>query len=122
MRATDRVTLSVGREELVLESDAERVSERKVDLPERWVRGLGEAAAIQSRMEPVIHLQRVAAMRFLSGLPSGRPKNEDVWLLPSGSAVRSSRTPQPRESVCVACTPVGAQAARSARAKPHAVS
>jgi hypothetical protein len=95
LRKSDRAMLSVGREELVLESGTERVSERKVELPERWVRGLGEAAAIQSRMEPVTRLQRVPAMRFISELRPGRPRNDDVWLVPAGGGgLRTSRTAQ----------------------------
>jgi hypothetical protein len=69
--ATDDVSISVGQQEVTITRGAEVVRERKVTLPDRWVRGFAEAAVFQSRMERVLRLPAAQARRLLSSLPTG---------------------------------------------------
>ena len=63
---SDRVTLSVGLDELEVEAEGEQVVERKVPLPTRWVKGFAEVQVFSSRMVLMHELSvgsRVARLR-----------------------------------------------------------
>lgn len=91
--ATDDVSFSVGDRELAVTRGKEVIRERKVKLPERWLRGFCEAAAFQARLEPAIRLEKAQAIKLISAIPRGRPKDDVAWLVPSaGGGVRFSRT------------------------------
>ncbi|MEJ7729236.1 MAG: SWIM zinc finger family protein [Polyangiaceae bacterium] len=92
IREGDRLLLEIGQEGVAVTHDArgdsERVVERKVKLPARWLRGLVEVQAIQRRMEQRMDLDRASAVRFLRALPrAGRP-SDAAWVLPSGNGIR----------------------------------
>lgn len=89
-QVTDRVPLrmEVGRDELAVTAGAERVVERKVPLPPRWVRGLGEVQSVASQMVLRHELEPVAARRLFRSLPG--PSGSRLWLVPSGSTLRLS--------------------------------
>jgi SWIM zinc finger len=78
--------LSVGADELVVTTAAGAVAERKVALPLRWIKGLGEVGVTQAAMTPRFELGGVAAARMLRALPrSGR------FFVGAGGAVGSAR-------------------------------
>ncbi|MFD1874869.1 hypothetical protein [Hymenobacter bucti] len=54
------VRLSVGQQEVPLERAAGHVTERKVTLPERWLKGLAGAHAYLAQMEVKAHAQSLA--------------------------------------------------------------
>jgi hypothetical protein len=64
-----QILLKVGDEEVTAVTEESRVTERKVDLPARWVRGFGEVSALHAAMRPVAELAGPDAQRFISGLP-----------------------------------------------------
>lgn len=68
---TDLVKLSVGRDELQIATIEETHVERKVDLPDRWVRGFAEVPALARATEQVAQLSGPAVARFIGGLPKG---------------------------------------------------
>jgi len=91
--ASDDVSFSVGDRELSVTRGDEVIRERKVKLPERWVRGFCEAATYQKRLEFAIRLEKAQAIKLISAIPRGRPRDDDAWLVPSaGGGVRFSRT------------------------------
>ena len=91
----DHVTLSVGLDELQLESAGERVVERKVPLPVRWVKGFAEVQLFCSRMVLVHELSAVEARRFLASISSARTGHAQLYAVRSGAGLRLSATPSP---------------------------
>jgi hypothetical protein len=58
----------------------EKVHERPVQMPDRWVRALGNAAEIHRSMKPVFTLKGVQAQGFIASLPPATGKNQAGWL------------------------------------------
>ena len=71
---TEPVRLSVGQQEVTLERAAGHVTERKVTLPERWLKGLTAAQGYLAQMDEKLRLNRVQATQLLHSLPSGTAK------------------------------------------------
>jgi hypothetical protein len=75
------------------------VVERKVPLPERWLKGFAEVQVAAARMRPAAELAAVPARRFLRALPrSGRGP---LWVVPAGGSLRLTSRP----SVGAVCLP-----------------
>jgi hypothetical protein len=82
--------LSVGKDELRASSLTGTHVERKVALPDRWVRGLAEVPAKSRAMTPSIQLTGPAIGRFLGGLPRIAPPGPTVHLIRLGGSIRTS--------------------------------
>jgi hypothetical protein len=65
--------LGVGAETLRVSTPDLSIEERKVELPERWIRGFAEIPTILAAMTPVADAAGHEAMAFLAGLPRGAP-------------------------------------------------
>ena len=87
--------LSVGKAEVRASSLSGTHVERKVALPDRWVRGFAEVPALSASAAPAGRLTGAAIGRFLGGLPRVAPPGPSVHLLPVGSELRSSRARMP---------------------------
>jgi SWIM zinc finger len=75
------------------------VTERKVPLPHRWLKGFGEVQALARRMQPVGELHGSAAHRFVRSLPHSAKR--PLWVLPSNGTF--SLTPAARPgAACIA--------------------
>ena len=76
-----RLDLELGLEDLVVDVDGARHEERRVALPERWVRGFAETQAILVGMEPRLVADGAAFRRFLHDLPrrAKHPVFVSVW-------------------------------------------
>ena len=90
---TEPVVLSIGQKEVVLERAAGRVVERKVALPERWIKGLTSVQAYLADMEEKLLLTRVQAVQLVQSIPTGAAKTDYYLVLrgprPSFSPVAS---------------------------------
>ncbi|NHA67972.1 SWIM zinc finger family protein, partial [Phycicoccus flavus] len=82
--------LSVGPDELRASSPDSTYVERKVTLPDRWVRGLAEVPALQAGMRRVAELPGPRIPRFLASLPRVAPPGPSVHVLPVASGWRLS--------------------------------
>ena len=91
--------LSVGSQELVVDTLGGTETERKVPLPDRWLKGFGEVQAIARRMRPVGELTGAAAQRFVRSLP--RSARRPLWASPAANALALTTTPRPG-SACLA--------------------
>ena len=80
---TEPVVLQVGQQEVVLERAAGSVTERKVTLPERWIKGLTAVQGYLAAMDERLTLSRVQATQLLQGLPTGTSRG-DVFLVLRG--------------------------------------
>jgi hypothetical protein len=73
----------------------ETVQERPVQMPDRWVRALGNAAQIHEGMVPVFTLKGAQAQAFVASLPPATGKNQSGWLTPhrTGAKIMPRRAP-----------------------------
>lgn len=94
-----QILLKVGDEEFTAVTEAGSVTERKVDLPDRWVKGFGEVSALHAGMRLVAEVAGPDASRFLSGLP--RTARDPLWAVPTGRTL--SLTTSPRAGAAAAC-------------------
>ncbi|QNS07531.1 SWIM zinc finger domain-containing protein [Streptomyces xanthii] len=95
----DPLHLRVGPEELAVTTLDGPVVEKKVPLPDRWLRGFAEAQVISAGFELRAELDAAEAVRFLRSLPrtSGR---EARWVVPAGRGLRPTSRPVPG-AVCL---------------------
>lgn len=83
-------SLSVGADEVSLETSDRTITERKVALPVRWIKGFVEVQAHQARMEPRFEINGPEAARLLASLPRANSRTPTLWIVRSGSGIRVS--------------------------------
>jgi SWIM zinc finger len=99
---TTEMRLSVGSAGLRVTTRAGSAVERKVRLPIRWVKGLGEAALAQVGMRLLAQTGPVGARRLLDALPpAGSASAPPYALAPAQAGFRFSQAPKPG-AICVA--------------------
>jgi len=91
--------LTVGAGEVSVATAAGSVTERKVPLPKRWLKGLGEVQALARGMRLAGELGAAEARRFIRAVP--RQVRRPLWVIPVGGAFRLAATPRPG-AVCLA--------------------
>ncbi|MGO9977564.1 MAG: SWIM zinc finger family protein [Solirubrobacteraceae bacterium] len=91
----DPLRLTVGTNAVQLSTPNHDVLERRVPLPERWLKGFGEVQVATPHGEPTLRLDGIAATRFLSDLPRGTAGRITAWVLPSpqGARLATHRVP-----------------------------
>ena len=90
----DPLLIRVGHDDVTVSTLEGQLVEKRVPLPERWVRGFAEVAAAQSSLEPHLRLQPSGIRRFLEALPTGVDHTAG-WISPSGNSARWSTRPTP---------------------------
>ncbi len=88
--------LTVGSGELRVSSTSATHVERKVTLPERWVRGLAEVPTLLTEMRLAAELRGPAIGRLLASLPRVAPPGPHLHLVPAPGGWRMSQRPVPR--------------------------
>lgn len=91
LRDTETVRLAVGQGEVELERASETVVERKVALPLRWIKGLLNVQAVQSRLQLRAQIGGLEARRFLRSLPRQGTHGRPAWVVTSGAGLRLSQ-------------------------------
>ena len=76
-------------------------TERRVKLPERWIKGFSEVQLAVAGLAQALELDAVAAQRLLRGLPKGQGGRATLWARPGPAGVRLAARPG-GGSVCVA--------------------
>ncbi len=80
--------LAVGEDVTVTTLDTS-VTEKKVPLPERWLKGFAEVQVIASTMQPILEVSPVEARRFLRSLPAAPgARTAPVWAVAAGRGLR----------------------------------
>jgi SWIM zinc finger len=100
IREADAMLMNVGHDEVAVTTLEGTAVEKKVPLPERWLKGFAEVQVAASRMVLRHELTAIEARRFLQSLPRGKSRGL-AWATPAGNALRlSSRAGD--ASVCLA--------------------
>jgi hypothetical protein len=83
--------LQVGEDVVVRTLDTE-VVEKKVPLPERWLKGFAEVQLASATVAPVFEVSAAEARRFVRGLGSSGSR-KPVWVVPAGRGLRVTTRP-----------------------------
>ncbi|MEU9321016.1 SWIM zinc finger family protein [Streptomyces sp. NPDC048295] len=91
----DPLHLRVGPDELAVTTMDGPVVEKKVPLPDRWLRGFAEAQVVSAGFDLRAELPAAEAVRFLRSLPrsSGNASRGAQWVIPAGKALRPTTRP-----------------------------
>lgn len=73
---SENMVLGVGYDHLKVTTSNASVTEKKVSLPDRWIRGLGNVQYYLSKMEYICQLNRVQTVEMFKDLPSGAVKGD----------------------------------------------
>ncbi len=82
MTATELLHLTVGPDDMQASTMSEHHSERKVSLPDRWVRGLAEAPSVTAAMSPIVSLAGPQVAQLARQLPRVAGAGPELHLLP----------------------------------------
>lgn len=86
--------LDVGVDGLRVATLARQSAERPVQMPQRWVRALGNAAELHRGLRPVFTLGKAASRAFLASLPNATTRGRyDGWLTPTRTGAKLERRP-----------------------------
>jgi hypothetical protein len=86
------VKLSVGANEVILEKlGSEKVIEKKVKLPIRWIKGFSEVQSYLPTLTPKFHIKAAEVRRFIRGLPKGSAPKKPSYVVGQGKGLRLSK-------------------------------
>jgi len=90
LASSKNASLQVGSEELVLQSESNSVSEKRVKLPIRWLKGLGDIQNLQSNLNHQFRLESSKALSWFRQLPKGKGPSHPVYIGVRGGRLFSS--------------------------------
>ncbi|HNF12705.1 MAG TPA: hypothetical protein PK453_03485 [Leptospiraceae bacterium] len=73
---SETMILGVGHDHLKITTPAGSVTEKKVSLPDKWIRGLGNVQYYLSQMESAFQMTRIQAVELFKALPAGAVKSD----------------------------------------------
>ncbi|MFJ9695220.1 SWIM zinc finger family protein [Kitasatospora sp. NPDC101183] len=97
---SDPLHLAVGPDALEVTTFDGPLVEKKVPLPERWLRGFAETQVIAAGFDLRAELPAAEAVRFLRSLPRGGGRSGAGWVVPAGRTLRPTTRPVPG-AVCL---------------------
>jgi hypothetical protein len=98
----DALHLAVG-EDVTVTTATGSVTQEKVPLPERWLRGFAEVQVVGSTMQPVLEVSAAEGRRFVRSLPiASGGRSALLWAVPAGRGLRLTSRPGGAAAVCVA--------------------
>lgn len=97
----DPLRLAVGPDEVAVTTMDGTAVEKKVELPQRWLRGFAELQVITAGFEPRAEMPVAEAARFLRSLSSSSRSRGASWAVPAGRSLRLSARPA-AGAVCLA--------------------
>ena len=93
--------LQVGLDAVAVSTLEGEAVERRVPLPERWIKGFSEVQLAVAGLQPALELDAVAAQRFLRALPRGSAGRATLWARPAAGGARLGARPG-GGAICVA--------------------
>ncbi|MFD7495344.1 SWIM zinc finger family protein [Streptomyces sp. NPDC059832] len=91
----DPLHMRVGPDEMAVTTLDGPVVEKKVPLPDRWLRGFAEAQVVSAGFDLRAELSAAEAVRFLRSLPRSTQKASRgaQWVVPAGKTLRPTTRP-----------------------------
>lgn len=91
---TDQLIMGVGSKSLDIITSKSKSKEKKVSLPDRWIKGLGNVQVYLSEMDLQFELNRIEALHLFRSLPK-MPVKGDYFVYKSGNRYALSATAKP---------------------------
>jgi hypothetical protein len=85
----EKVTLSVGKKEVGLQQGEQKVVERKVPLPVKWIKGLSTVQIFLSQAEQQFSFNRIQALQLFQSIPTGKPRGDYYLIVRAGKPMFS---------------------------------
>ena len=96
---SENVVLSVGKKEVAISKSNEKIVERKVPLPTKWIKGLTLVQLFLADAEKNVSFNKIQTLQLFQSLPNGKPKT-DYYLVMRGN--RPSFSPvKSNSSICI---------------------
>jgi hypothetical protein len=92
VRRESALNFAVGAHEVAVDTGGERVVEKKVKLPVRWIKSFSEVQAYQTNLQLRFELKAAPALAFLRSFPRVPPKGLS-YVVSSGTSLRLSQRP-----------------------------
>lgn len=89
IRKNENVLLSIGQKEFGLHRENEKIIERKVPLPVKWIKGLTSVQMFLAESEKVHSFNRLQALQLFKTIPTGKPKTDYYLLIRGGKPMFS---------------------------------
>jgi hypothetical protein len=96
LRSQEDARLSVGLDEVVLSKSNERVVEKKVKLPLRWIKGFSEVQAYLPNLKLCYEISTSEARSFIFSLPRGGSPKQPTFITQTGKSLRLSFRESPK--------------------------
>lgn len=101
IRKSEQVIMSVGSKEVTLQkSGNNKVVEKKVPLPIRWIKGLSAVQFYLSEVEQKCEFTRIQIIKLFARIPKGRNLKADYYLTYKGGQPRFSPI-KTKEAICI---------------------
>jgi len=81
---SEKVLLSIGQKEVGLHTEGNKVIERKVPLPTKWIKGLSTVQIYLSHAEKLHTFTKIQTQQLFRGIPRGQVKS-DYYLILRGN-------------------------------------
>ncbi|OCG17047.1 hypothetical protein A9G28_03850 [Gilliamella sp. Fer1-1] len=97
VNSKDKLHLNIGEQGLatrhIQQQDHDVISiktvvERPVEMPDRWIRALGNLTEIHTKMAAVFTVAGIHAQTFIARLPAVTSKQQASWVVPSNTGVK----------------------------------
>ncbi|GEN73662.1 MULTISPECIES: SWIM zinc finger family protein [Chryseobacterium] len=99
IRPNEKIMLSVGEKEVGLYKEEEKVIERKVPLPVKWIKGLSTVQIYLSESEKLHCFNKIQTQQLFRGIPKGSVKS-DYYLIIRGNKPMFSPV-KSADSICI---------------------
>ncbi len=94
-----KVTLSVGKESVGVHYEGKNVIEKKVPLPEKWIKGLTSVQIYFADTELRHEFNTIQAIQLFRSIPKGKPKT-DFYLIKRGNKALFSPV-KTKNAICI---------------------
>ena len=95
----DQVFFSIGKKEVILKKSQDKIVEKKVALPIRWIKGMATVQVLASEMSATTVLNPMQMQLLFRSLPKG-VVNDDYYLTLRGNRPSLSPLPSP-QGICI---------------------
>ena len=93
VKPNERLSLSIGSKKVAFTTEKNSTIEKKVSLPNRWIKGLSNVQAYLSEMELAFQLTKIESLQLFKTLPKTAIKG-DYYLTKSGLSYQFSSIPK----------------------------
>lgn len=87
-RFAESAQLSVGANDVTLAVDDRVITEKKVKLPLRWLKGFCEVQSYLTDAEQIFTIPAIEVLRFIRGLPRSSGRTQTLWATSAGNSLR----------------------------------